>query len=267
MSEETHAHETKSAQRNAIQETYVFCTMCVSVTCDDMIGRQKFVGSTHFQVSLSLSLSLPLPVSFAFFLSLSPSLACARSLYLFLFLRTSSRGRQGRASPRERKRSFSTYIYHTQSLRHMQHRNEFTRVAILMKWIVSFSLTHALFLSRLLSSVLSLPHTLSPTHRNWFTRLASVTTMELRWIVFFHMLSLSLSLSPSLTVLPTHRNELTRLASVTTMERKWIVSPNIAEFFCFLTSPAYAYPWYPNIGVYVCGCACACACACASACA
>lgn len=40
----------------------------------------------------------------------------------------------------------------------------------------------------------------------------------------------------------TGRNDLKRTASVTTMETKFVISPHIAEFFCFLTSPAYAAP-------------------------
>ena len=40
------------------------------------------------------------------------------------------------------------------------------------------------------------------------------------------------------------RDEFTRPASVTTMELQFRISPHIAEFFCFLTSPAYAAPCY-----------------------
>jgi len=122
MSEETHAHETKSAQRNAIQETYVFCTMCVSVTCDDMIGRQKFVGSTHFQVSLSLSLSLPLSPSPCLFRLLPFSLALSRvrALSLSLPLSQNEFARTTRKSIPERAKAVFLHIHlsHTKSPTH-----------------------------------------------------------------------------------------------------------------------------------------------------
>jgi len=98
MSKETHTHETTSAQKNAIHETYVFCTMCVSVTCDDTIGRQQFVGSTHFQVSLSLSPSLPLSISPCLFRLLPFSLALSRVRALSLSLPLSRRNEFARTT-------------------------------------------------------------------------------------------------------------------------------------------------------------------------